>query len=77
MIRAMVFVVVVFAMLPYPAQLAVLALVRSVPGEVWLGFIGASLAAPMWITIGLNAMAYQIYQEDVSKAEDAFRRRKR
>ena len=69
--------VVLVVVLPDPAQLAVLALLRSVPAEVWLGFIGASLAAPMWIAVGVNALANQLYHEDVAKAEEALRRRRR
>lgn len=69
--------VVLFVLLPYDGQLAVLALLRSVPAEVWLGFIGASLAAPIWIAIGVNSLASQLYREDVAKAEEALRRRRR
>lgn len=81
--RALLIVaVLVFVALPYDGQLWLLGLVRDVwltpMGQAFLvGLLGATAGALVWYNIIWNALAYRIYLDDVAKAEDTYRRRRR
>jgi hypothetical protein len=66
-----------FALLPFDSQIALIGLLRSIPSEIWLGAFGASLAAMFWYSAGWNGLAGSLYHEDMSKAEDALKKRRR
>ena len=76
------FLVLGFVALPYEAQIAVIALVRplwlSSNGQALMfGAIGASVAAMGWYSLGWNALADSIYQDDIRKAEQGRTQRRR
>lgn len=66
-----------FAALPYEAQLAIVGVLRSLPPEIWLGALGSSLAAMFWYSLGWNSLAAQQRDQAVEKAEQAYRQTRR
>lgn len=73
---------VAFVLLPYDAQLALIAPLRLLwltdgGRSVILGALGASVAAMVWYAAGWNGLAAQLYREDKSKADDTYRKRTR
>lgn len=68
---------IVFCLLPYDAQIAIIALVKAVPREIWLGLLGASMGAMLWYSWGWNSLANQLHRDDVSKADKQLADRRR
>lgn len=66
-----------FALLPFDAQIALIALVKAVPREIWLGAFGASLAAMFWYSLGWNGLAERLHTEAVEKADSDLRKNRR
>lgn len=74
--------VILFIALPIDAQLAIVGAARA----LWLTPVGRSFAGGLlgMLVGGLlvyrwvwNALAYRLYLDDVSKAEDTYRRRRK
>lgn len=77
MTRLLPLLILLFIFLPYDAQLWALGIVRSIPAEFWFGAVGATLTGMIWYGLGWNGLAKQMYTEDVTKAEEGLRRRRR
>lgn len=80
--RYLLLALLLFAALPYDAQLAALTPLRwiwlSEAGRsLVLGGIGALVVSMFVYSAGWNALAEQVYREDVGRAEEARRRRMR
>ena len=78
----LILMALIFVILPYDAQIALLSLIRplwlSSNGQALMfGAIGASVAAMGWYSLGWNALADSIYQDDIRKAEQGLVQRRR
>jgi hypothetical protein len=82
MLLLLLILIVLFVAAPLDAQYAAVEVLR----QVWLHplapyFVAGALGALVVILAGYNAiwnaLAYRIYLDDVSKAEDTYKRRKR
>jgi hypothetical protein len=73
---------VLFVAAPVDAQYAALGAVRDLwlthtGRTVLIGLAAGMLPALLFYSLGWNALAYRAYQEDMAKAEDTYRRRRR
>lgn len=73
---------VIFVALPYDAQLALLSPLRMLwltdSGRmVGLGLLGGAVACLLFYNAIWNQAVRAIYEEDLKKAEESYRRRKR
>jgi len=77
-----ILIVLAIALLPLDAQYWLIGLVREslVIGDgraLLFGAMGATLAAMIWYSWGWNDLAERLRNEDLSKADEAYRRRRR
>jgi len=82
MLIMLILTVVIFVVLPYDAQMLVIDLLRPLwlsdgGRAILIGLVAGSVPMLVAYTLGWNALAAQIYHEDMSKADDAYRRRRR
>lgn len=66
-----------FAALPYEAQLAIVGVLRSLPVEFWVGLFGMSLGGAFWYSLGWNSLAAQQRDQAVEKAEQQYQQTRR
>lgn len=69
--------IALFVFIPYDAQLWALGLVRSIPAEFWFGAVGAAMMGAIFYSLGWNGLASQLHSEDVTRAEESYRKRRR
>lgn len=69
--------IALFVFIPYDAQLWAIGLVRSLPIEVWMGVAAGVMVCMFAYAAGWNGLASQLHSEDVNRAEESYRKRRR
>jgi hypothetical protein len=74
--------VVLFVALPIDAQYLVVGAARGLVTHPYFPYVaagafGTTIAALFWYSAIWNALAYRLYLDDVAKADDMYRRRRR